>query len=100
MLDSGNYYYICVAENTLVRITICFRHQLSERGQLIRSSIVTGQSMIEKNDAKPDFIECLKALEFEWQQLMERSDEWFDDVKRMMENVKLLEDNANDLHQL
>ena len=77
-----------------------FRHQLSERGSQIRTGISTGEKLIEQNPQRRDFIECLETLDSEWQELLERSGEWQEDIVRMMDNVKSYEDKVKELNKL
>lgn len=77
-----------------------FKHQLTERGTQIRNSLNVGHKLSDKvKDTRPDFNSCVKNLEMEWQELNERSTEWYDDILRMMENVKSFEDRINELNK-
>ena len=79
-----------------------FKHQLEERGEVIRNHLNNGLQLISgkfKLD-KPDFDACLRQLELEWSELLERSSEWNDDIVRMMDNVKAYEDRIKELNKM
>ena len=77
-----------------------FKHQLAERGCLIRTAIEIGEKLIMVNPTRQDFTDCLETLDTEWRELLERSSEWQDDIVRMMENVKAYEDQLKELNKL
>ena len=77
-----------------------FKHQLGERGSLIRSGIGQGEKLMKQNPSRQDFMDCLDTLDTEWRELLERSSEWEDDIVRMLDNVKAYEDNLKELNKL
>ena len=77
-----------------------FQHQLNERGEVIRNHLKDGQRLANKFKDKQEFITCLKQLDLEWSELLERSDEWSDDIARMMENAKAYEDRIKELNKM
>ena len=77
-----------------------FRHQLNEKGSVIQNHLNNGRKLAGKFKDKPEFETCLKHLETEWSELLERSNEWNDDIVRMMDNVKAYEDRIKELNKL
>ena len=77
-----------------------FRHQLNEKGSVIQNHLSNGQRLAGKFKEKVEFEACLRQLETEWSELLERSSEWNDDIVRMMDNVKGYEDCIKELNKL
>ncbi len=76
---------------------IDFRHQLRERGIALRASVSSGRILSKTPSDKHDFEECISNLELEWKTLIDRSDEWHDDIIRMLDNVKAFENKCKEL---
>lgn len=70
---------------------------MTEKSIIIRSGLVSGHQLLKDHRDKADFGNCLVTLEREWNELVERSDEWHDDVIRMLDNVKGFEDRLMEL---
>ena len=77
-----------------------FQHQLNERGAIILNHLNDGKKLANKFKDKQEFDACLRQLELEWSELLERSNEWSDDVSRMMNNVKTYEDRIKELNKM
>ena len=76
------------------------RHQLNERSLHIHNGLSMGKKLLNNHKDRPEFESCLENLQFEWKELCLRSEEWNEDVIRMIDMVKNYEDRVKELDKL
>ena len=66
----------------------------------IHNGLSIGRQLLNKHKGRPEFENCLQNLEYEWKELVQRSQEWNEDVIRMTDMVKDYEDQIKELDKL
>ena len=66
----------------------------------IHQGLSIGKQLLVKHKDRPEFEKCLQNLEYEWKELVSRSQEWNEDIVRMMDMVKIYEDRVRELDEL
>ena len=77
-----------------------FRYQLEERGVQVKNSLELGRKLSAKFADRLEFETCRRNLDLEWQQLLDRSAEWNDDIIRMKDGVQGYEDRLKELNKM
>ena len=94
------FVYQSLKINFTTVVYFFFRHQLNDRSMHIHQGLSIGKQLLVKHKDRPEFEKCLQNLEYEWKELVSRSQEWNEDIVRMMDMVKIYEDRVRELDEL
>ena len=101
--EHASFKYVSSSKDFFPRLSFlpCFcRHQLNDRSLHIHNGLSIAKKLLGKYRDRPEFESCLQNLEFEWKELVQRSEEWNEDITRMLDMVKNFEDRSMELDKL